>query len=167
MLNLFLSGKSIKEISDLMGLSQKKIKTQLNSLGYYHYLNNPRKAILIKKIAKEYITDNSKSITQLSKEYDLNKNFLISEVKRQGGIVINKQNMAKFNETVFDKIDSEEKAYWLGFIFADGTISSHPMNKKPRYQFELSLALKDKGHLEKFNSIMEYNNIKCDSYRCR
>lgn len=30
------------------------------------------------------------------------------------------RTIANFN--IFDKIDSEEKAYWLGFIYADGII---------------------------------------------
>ena len=163
----FINGKSIKEISELIGVNQNKIRKQLNSLGFYSYLDNPIKAILLKEIALEYIKDNSKSISELCKLHNLNKNSLSNEIKRQGGIIVNKQNITKFDDTVFDNIDSEEKAYWLGFIFADGTISSHIPGKKPRYQFELSLALKDKGHLEKFGRFMKYNNVKCDSYRCR
>lgn len=30
-----------------------------------------------------------------------------------------------FNDRYFENIDSQEKAYWLGFIFADGYITSH------------------------------------------
>lgn len=30
-----------------------------------------------------------------------------------------------FNDRYFQNIDSQEKAYWLGFIFADGYITSH------------------------------------------
>ena len=33
-----------------------------------------------------------------------------------------KRTIANFN--IIDKIDSEEKAYWLGFIYADGNIAS-------------------------------------------
>jgi len=43
----------------------------------------------------------------------------------------------------FTKIDTEEKAYWLGFIYADGYIT-----KRGNY-VGLALAQRDKSHLEK------------------
>lgn len=65
-----------------------------------------------------------------------------------------KRTIANFN--IFDKIDSEEKAYWLGFIYADGNIAS--LNyKKIRYNFELSLSSKDLEHLKKFNIFISSN----------
>lgn len=84
-----------------------------------------------------------------------------------GITIVNKQNMCKFNEHIFDNIDTEEKAYWLGFIFADGYISS--LNAKYKNVFELSLSIKDLNHIKKFNSFMEYNgeNTYLDNYRCR
>ena len=62
-----------------------------------------------------------------------------------------------FNKNVFDIIDSEEKAYWLGFIFADGTISSQKEGIKNKYSFELSLSLKDLKHLIKFQKFINSN----------
>lgn len=62
-----------------------------------------------------------------------------------------------FDNTVFDQIDSEEKAYWLGFIYADGTISSHKEGKKKRYNFELSLSIEDLNHLYKFQKFLKSN----------
>lgn len=44
--------------------------------------------------------------------------------------------MLRFDETVFDSIDTEEKAYWLGFIYADGCVYCDSKNK---YRFELGL----------------------------
>ena len=38
----------------------------------------------------------------------------------------------KYNENYFETIDSEDKAYFLGFIFADGCITNDV--KKYRYQ---------------------------------
>lgn len=75
-----------------------------------------------------------------------------------------------FDEHVFDVIDTEEKAYWLGFLFADGTISSSPLNNKVKteYKIELSLSSKDLSHLEKFAKFLKYQKeIYCDNRRCR
>jgi endogenous inhibitor of DNA gyrase (YacG/DUF329 family) len=54
-----------------------------------------------------------------------------------------------YNRDFFEKIDTEEKAYWLGFIFADGNINS-VSNK-----VQITLAKKDKKHLEKFCNIFK------------
>ena len=55
----------------------------------------------------------------------------------------------------FEKIDTEEKAYWLGFLYADGNVSNHE-NK-----IELILAEKDVGHLEKFKRFLNIKNKIC------
>lgn len=36
-------------------------------------------------------------------------------IKKAGYKVVNRQNLIKINEHIFDTIDTEEKAYWLGF----------------------------------------------------
>lgn len=46
------------------------------------------------------------------------------------------------NDGAFDEIESQEQAYWLGFLFADGCIAGN------RLLLELSIA--DIGHIEKF-----------------
>lgn len=92
------------------------------------------------------------------------------QLKKQGYDTKNPTRIPKFNEHIFDIINTEEKAYWLGFIFADGYISQCSRKEGGvRYDFELTLAIKDKDHLTKFNTFMEYqgNNVKCDNYRCR
>lgn len=74
------------------------------------------------------------------------------------------------DETVFDSIDTEEKAYWLGFIYADGNISSSPLddNKITQYSIEISLKLDDIEHLNKAKEFFQYKRvIHKDSYRCR
>jgi hypothetical protein len=53
-------------------------------------------------------------------------------------------------------IDTEEKAYWLGFLFADGYIRE----RKSGNSLEIKLSIKDRHHLEKFrNSIGSNHNI--------
>lgn len=55
--------------------------------------------------------------------------------------------MGKYNvnETFFDCIDSEEKAYWLGFIYADGCVT-----KDKKYLY-INLSPTDINHLIAFN----------------
>ena len=56
------------------------------------------------------------------------------------------------NKEYFKNIDTEEKAYWLGFIYADGYIIKSEKN----YELGIELNYKDVEHLNKFNSI--FNN---------
>lgn len=51
-----------------------------------------------------------------------------------------------FNENIFEEIDSEEKAYWFGFIMADGCIYSNKESKR----LQINLSSKDINHLNKF-----------------
>ena len=57
----------------------------------------------------------------------------------------------EYNVNYFKNIDTEEKAYWLGFIYADGCVSvSEGGNKR----LKIALQKSDEGHLRKFvNSI--------------
>lgn len=63
------------------------------------------------------------------------------------------------NEHYFDEIDTEEKAYWLGFLYADGNISKPVRTvkgeEKPWYRIEVSLKYEDVEHLEKFRKALQ------------
>ena len=47
--------------------------------------------------------------------------------------------MIKYNRNIFNKINSEDKAYWLGFITADGYIhkNKHMLRKIDQYNFNI------------------------------
>lgn len=47
----------------------------------------------------------------------------------------------------FDRIDSEEKAYWLGFVWADGNVRADFRTLR------INLAVRDETHLKKFASL--------------
>jgi intein-encoded DNA endonuclease-like protein len=52
------------------------------------------------------------------------------------------------NHDYFEEIDTEEKAYWLGFLFADGCVRK----TKSGSQLTLKLSVKDVNHLKKFKT---------------
>ena len=121
------------------------------------------------KLAFEFQTTDI-SLTQMGNREKVDRRTLSKHFKELGIEIINKQNRSKFNEHIFDFIDTEEKAYWLGFIFADGTINSSPIREgvKSIYGFELSLGIKDLKHLEKFKKFIGYNkDLLIDNNRCR
>lgn len=108
-----------------------------------------------------YLTNNY-SLTKLSIIFKFSRQLFSKYLKKQGYVIENNQNKCLLNEHVFDSIDSEEKAYWLGFMFADGYVS------KDNNRIELSLKLSDYSHLKKFKNFLQWkNNIKTDSFRCR
>lgn len=62
----------------------------------------------------------------------------------------------------FNVIDTEERAYWLGFIFADGYISYSEKNMKKgqlatTYCTGIKLQWSDREHLKKFNKAISGN----------
>lgn len=62
------------------------------------------------------------------------------------------ENKIKMDETFFSVIETEEKAYWLGFIAADGCIRK---NKSGSYELSIHLAEKDIEHLAAFKSAIQ------------
>jgi hypothetical protein len=60
------------------------------------------------------------------------------------------------NHNYFHKIDTQEKAYWLGFILGDGCVYVNTVTSK--YQISITLNIKDKTHLEKFATAINWKN---------
>lgn len=54
------------------------------------------------------------------------------------------------NDSYFETIDTEEKAYWLGFLYADGFINTNTD------VIGITLAVKDKDHLKKFKKAISF-----------
>lgn len=58
------------------------------------------------------------------------------------------------DEKYFDEIDSEQKAYWLGFIAADGCVERDSRSGIPR-TVSISASAKDMGHIGKFKAAIK------------
>ena len=109
-----------------------------------------RKQQIINIAIQEYLDmpETLRSLTKVGEKYGIRRQTLSEELKKRGFEVINYQNRSRLNEHVFDVMDSEEKFYWLGFMYADGNISS------TGNRIEVHLSLKDISHLEKFRKFL-------------
>ena len=80
----------------------------------------------------------------------------IKKVMLEFGEPFHSSKIFSLDENYFEEITNENKAYWLGFIYADGSVrlrDRYPNKKwKPSiiYEFKIKLGIKDKEHLEKF-----------------
>jgi hypothetical protein len=63
------------------------------------------------------------------------------------------------NVSYFCEIDSAEKAYWLGFILADGSVS------KDGSRLAINLSAKDEQHLRKFQKCIGSNHLIYNSLK--
>ena len=110
-----------------------------------------RKQYIINIAIEEYLNtpEEERSLTKLGEKYGVKRQTLSKHLKNRGYEVINYQNRLRCDETVFDKINNEESAYWLGFLYADGNISS------TGNRLEVRLSIKDLSHLEKFRSFLK------------
>lgn len=89
---------------------------------------------------------------QIAKEMHIDYTCVHRWLRKLGLHLPNYHNELKFDNTAFDIIDSEEKAYWLGFLYADGYVQSDGN------VVELSLKGSDREHLEKFRSFLNNRN---------
>ena len=93
-----------------------------------------------------------KSLTQIGKELNVNRKRLSKEFKKLGITIIQNGQKYFYDYSVFKKIDTEEKAYWLGFLYADGYVNIEK-------GIELTLAEYDYDHLVKFRKFMGDESI--------
>lgn len=97
-------------------------------------------------IIKLYMS--GKSSLEIASKYNKKPSAICALLKRLDvELRSNKQNSKKYNianESFFEAIDTEEKAYWLGFMYADGYVLTKDNT------IGLSLSKNDYDHLEKF-----------------
>ena len=72
---------------------------------------------------------------------------------KKSNIHLNPNSIYSYDVDYFSNIDTEEKAYWLGFIMADGYVSV----SKTTCELGIELSIKDINHLKKFNKCLRGN----------
>lgn len=86
------------------------------------------------------------SCSKIAKTYNCSETYINKKLteqnitKRTGG-----SYRRIYDQNFFNTIDTEEKAYWLGFLYADGCVQ-----EKTTGQCLISLAVKDKEVIDKF-----------------
>lgn len=122
------------------------IRELLKDLGVY---KNGNKKSLTDRQEKEICNlyfNSDVLVKDILKKYNISGPTFQKTIKNQG-LELKKVGHSRtysINKDFFKKIDSSEKAYWLGFLYADGYIN------EDRGKIRLGLASRDREHLNKF-----------------
>ena len=89
-----------------------------------------------------------KGVTEIADIMGLNRGCVSSNLRRLG-LSTERNPIIK---DIFHEIDSEEKAYWLGMLYSDGTVNA--ING----QVSLRLNEQDLSHIKKLKNFLQCNN---------
>lgn len=93
-------------------------------------------------------------VKQIQRAYGYKYHTTFGNVLRRQGVTIRSNHdnnrLYDLNPHVFDVIDNEHSAYWLGFIYADGCVYNRSL--------KVALAQKDIDQLEKLKMFLESNH---------
>jgi len=153
----------IKEMYEL-GFSVKRIAFDL---GYKptiikNFINENNLTIKIEKFSEDKISDIIKLYTSgvsaknIGIKYKIDKRRVFKWIKKEHPIrsFSEANRLIKFNENIFDNINSKEKAYWLGFLYANA------YNSKNTNTLIVSLSYQDHDHLKKLSSFVGLQDSK-------
>lgn len=157
------SSNSIKYIRDHFNISDRTL---------YRILNQHNIDKRAKSIDEQTYIDAIKYHMDGNRMKDTCKKFNISQASihqymKKNNIVYfsNKGRKRNFNQNYFERIDTQDKAYWFGFLYADGSVTkSNSYDTKPN-RLSINISTKDIEILENFLIDIDSENIKIETYQ--
>ncbi len=124
--------------------------TEESKASKYNRLQKSQHQEIIEKYKTGRYTGN-----KLDKEYNFSSGVCISLLRKYGIKIVNAPSLTKriysLNQHYFDEIDTKEKAYFLGFLYADG------YNNEKQNIVRIAINKIDEYLLVKFNELLEHN----------
>ena len=157
-------GWSTKQIYEQMGITKSQAYKAIKRMGLKSNRNSTMTPDNIKIIKEKYLE--GETIEEITDKYFKDKycSGEINMVLRKLGITRPNGTQAKINHDYFENIDSEHKAYWLGFIYADGSITKKVYEKGSyTYRLRMELMFEDKYILEQMALDLE-SDLKPKEY---
>lgn len=156
------SGLSISYLSRTYDIPYKRINRLLESRGIAIRMGRKRKQFSEEQrdIMKKLFLDERKSCSYIAKQLDSSEETIRRELKNLG---VYESDYLKYRvnynlkHDYFSTIDNSHKAYWLGLLFTDGSVSLR------EYRIRISLQQSDKEILEKLrNELNVYSDLIYD-----
>lgn len=144
------NGIGITQVAKNLGVSRTNLSRNLSNRGLYEEKYNKDRSRYETKEMMSMIEDykNDMSKSNIMSKYNISKEFMYNALRFNNVKLKGSGRTYIFSDDIFENIDSEDKAYWLGFLYADGYVS------ETLSILELSLAVIDLNHVEKFASFI-------------
>lgn len=146
--DLLSQGKTMSSIANKIGVDRNTLTAfmQKNNIKANRKNGTQRNTDLDQEIIQRY--KNNESMLKISKELKCSTNKIAAALRANNINTSKIYRTYSINENVFETIDTEEKAYWLGFLYADGYVNT-------QRGIELTLKEDDIKHIEKFKSFLK------------
>ncbi|PVC74982.1 hypothetical protein C2I27_03590 [Priestia megaterium] len=113
------------------------------------------KTLSMKQAAIEYASGTP--IQTVMKKYNVSYASVYNAIKRFDIPYEGRSNRRVFfDESYFTNIDTEDKAYWLGYIYADGNVNTTDNDMSKPNRLTLNASGEDGEHLRKFMKDIQY-----------
>lgn len=150
-LTLYDSGKNSDEVGRVFGYSGDTVKRIVREAGKLRKCGNQIQPIDENSICTEYL--NGYNPKYIGKRYGRTDESIRDILKRNSIDLRGVQDVNRkyhFDEHFFDNVDTEDKAYFLGLLYADGCVQSD------RSRITLFLQKRDIDILEKFKKCLQH-----------
>ena len=143
--------ESATNVATMFGVDRHSITKHLSDYILYKYLKDDFYYYLTPDEfapVKYYLDHPNEPLANTIRIYGIKGDTL----KRRLNVIgenYEKRTKRKFNRSIFHSLDTEEKAYWLGFILADGYIN------EDKNFLRIKLMQADENHLQKFCTFIE------------
>jgi len=150
-------GFAIKRIAVLLQLPEKDVREVVKN-NKWQLIKEDFNEDKIDRIC--YLYEQGLSAKSLGIKFSIDKRRIQKWVEERGLLrdKLEALRFTRFNEHIFDVIDTKEKAYWLGFFYADA-YNSDKINT-----FSLSLKDEDYNHLVKLCNFIDLPTSKIIRY---
>lgn len=150
---LYSNGKSISQVGKALDINKSTITNWLREANVIRKISSPAKPELKQKAVELYLS--GLNTTEIGDILNAKKQTVLlwlrsCNIKRR-----HKGPKSKINkEDFFDNIDNEKKAYYLGWIMADGNISI----TNGQYSLKFNISYNDKELIDNFLLDIESRN---------
>jgi DNA-binding CsgD family transcriptional regulator len=147
MVELFNQNMSCYEIQKRLGISRNSVNYHLKKMGFDTSIRSTQRKDKLKNYTTEIVNLylKGKSLKSISRQFGAST-VNVRNILLKNNVTLREQKEYSVNKNYFDTIDTEEKAYFFGWLVTDGAVTGNCVRLK----------ITDREVVENFKKALEY-----------